>query len=160
MWNSVILPILTSLAATGLGIFAVWLYNRKRTADRLANEINSIINQTQKINGQMENGFERVALDFERVTLEKDAVLNAFNLAKTETEQANKDIALKQREFHQDIIEKIQKEAVAHEEFRESVKNLITNMENNISKNSDLIDKIVDAFASTVERNINPSQSD
>ena len=43
MWNSVILPILTSLAATGLGIFAVWLYNRKRTADRLANEIASII---------------------------------------------------------------------------------------------------------------------
>ena len=29
MWNTVILPILTSLAATGLGIFFVWLYNRK-----------------------------------------------------------------------------------------------------------------------------------
>ena len=153
MWNSVILPILTSLAATGLGIFIVWLYNRKRTADRLASEITSIINQIEKINGQMENGFERVAL-------EKDEVLNAFNSARTEMEQATKDMALKQRVFHQDIIEKIQNEAVAHDEFRKSVKNLITNMEDNIAKNSDLIDKIVDAFASTVERNINPSQSD
>ncbi len=152
MWNSVILPILTSLAATGLGIFAVWLYNRKRTADRLANEIANIINQIEKINGQMENGFERVAL-------EKDTVLNAFNSAKTEMEQANKDTALKQREFHQDIIEKIRNETVAHDEFRESVKTLMTKMGENVSKNSDLIEKIVDALASNVERNINASRS-
>ena len=152
MWNIVVLPILTSLAATGLGIFAVWLYNRKRTADRLANEIASIINQIEKINGQMENGFERVAL-------EKDTVLNAFNSAKTEMEQANKDTALKQREFHQDIIEKIQNEAVADDEFRESVKTLMTKMGENVSKNSDLIEKIVDALASNVDRNINASRS-
>ena len=152
MWNIVVLPILTSLAATGLGIFAVWLYNRKRTADRLANEIASIINQIEKINGQMENGFERVAL-------EKDTVLNAFNSAKTEMEQANKDTALKQREFHQDIIEKIQNEAVADDEFRESVKTLMTKMGENVSKNSDLIEKIVDALASNVDGNINASRS-
>ena len=152
MWNAVILPILTSLAATGLGIFAVWLYNRKRTADRLANEIANIINQIEKINGQMENGFERVAL-------EKDTVLNAFNSAKTEMEQANKDTALKQREFYLEIVEKIQNETVAHDEFRESVKNLMTKMGDNISKNSDLIEKIVDALAIQVERNINASRS-
>ena len=152
MWNAVILPILTSLAATGLGIFAVWLYNRKRTADRLVNEIANIINQIEKINGQMENGFERVAL-------EKDTVLNAFNSAKTEMEQANKDTALKQREFYLEIVEKIQNETVAHDEFRESVKNLMTKMEDNISKNSDLIEKIVDALAIQVERNINASRS-
>lgn len=152
MWNTVILPILTSLAATGLGIFFVWLYNRKRTADKISNEITRIINQNEKINGQMENGFERVAL-------EKDTILNAFNSAKTEMEQANKNMALKQREFHQDIIEKIQNEAVAHDEFRESVKNLMTNMGDNISKNSDLIERIVDAFAITIEKDINSSQS-
>ena len=152
MWNSVILPILTSLSATGLGILAVWFYNRKRTADRLANEIASIINQIEKINGQMENGFERVAL-------ENDTVLNAFNSAKTEMEQANKDTALKQRDFYLEIVEKIHNETVAHDEFRESVKKLITNMGENISKNSDLIEKIVDAFASNVESNINTSRS-
>ena len=152
MWNSVILPILTSLAATGLGIFAVWLYNRKRTADRLANEIASIINQIENINGQMETGFERVAL-------EKDTVLNVFNSAKTEMEQANKDTALKQREFYLEIVEKIQTETVAHDEFRDSVKTLMTNMGETIAKNSDLIEKIVDTLASNVERNINASRS-
>ena len=152
MWNTVILPILTSLAATGLGIFAVWLYNRKRTADRLANEIASIINHIEKVNGQMENGFERVAL-------EKETVLNAFNSAKTEMEQANKDTALKQREFFLEIVEKIQNETVAHDEFRETVLKLITKMTENISKNADLIERIVDALPNNDERNINASRS-
>ena len=152
MWNTVILPILTSLAATGLGIFAVWLYNRKRTADRLANEIASIINHIEKVNAQMENGFERVAL-------EKETVLNAFNSAKTEMEQANKDTALKQREFFLEIVEKIQNETVAHDEFRETVLKLITKMTENISKNADLIERIVDALPNNDERNINASRS-
>ena len=152
MLNSVILPILTSLSATGLGILAVWFYNRKRTADRLANEIASVINQIEKINGQVENGFERVAL-------ENDTVLNAFNSAKTEMEQANKDTALKQREFYLEIVEKIHNETVAHDEFRESVKNLMTKMGDTVTKNSDLIEKIVDALASNVESNINTSRS-
>ena len=152
MWNTVILPILTSLAATGLGIFAVWLYNRKRTADRLANEIASIINHIEKVNGQMKNGFERVAL-------EKETVLNAFNSAKTEMEQANKDTALKQREFFLEIVEKIQNETVAHDEFRETVLKLITKMTENISKNADLIERIVDALPNNDERNINASRS-
>ena len=142
----------TSLAATGLGIFAVWLYNRKRTADRLANEIASIINHIEKVNGQMENGFERVAL-------EKETVLNAFNSAKTEMEQANKDTALKQREFFLEIVEKIQNETVVHDEFRETVLKLITKMTENISKNADLIERIVDALPNNDERNINASRS-
>ena len=61
MFNAVILPILTSLAATGLGIFAVWLYNRKRSADKIANEIARVTNKFEAVESKMENGFNRVS---------------------------------------------------------------------------------------------------
>ena len=61
MFNAVILPILTSLAATGLGILAVWLYNRKRSDDKIANEIAGITNKIEAVEAKMDNGFNRVS---------------------------------------------------------------------------------------------------
>ena len=61
MFNAVILPILTSLAATGLGIFAVWLYNRKRSGDKIANKIAGITNKIEAVEAKMDNGFNRVS---------------------------------------------------------------------------------------------------
>ena len=136
MWNTVMLPILTSLVATGLGISLVWLYNRKRKTDQITNEITRIVNEISAVNNQMENGFNRVAL-------EKDTVLNAFNSSKIEMEQANKDTALKQREFYHDIVEKFHDETVAYEIFRESLRESIGKMEQDISKHSNLIERII-----------------
>ena len=59
MWNTVILPILTSLSATGLGILAVWLYNRKRSSDKIANEIAGITNKIEAVEEKMDNGFNQ-----------------------------------------------------------------------------------------------------
>ena len=147
MWNTVILPILTSLAATGLGIFFVWFYNRKRNADRITNEIARIVNEITSVKGEMENGFNRVVL-------EKDIVLNAFASAKTEMEQANQDAALKQREFYLDIVDKIRNQTVEHENFRQSIMESIGKMEQDVSKNSDLIQHIVTIMENNVQRGL------
>ena len=137
MWNVVILPILTSLAATGLGILAVWLYNRKRSDDKIANEIARITNKIEAVEEKMDNGFNRE-------NLEKDILLNAFNSTKIEMEQANENAFLKQRELYQDIIERIHAETVAREEFSRTFKTSIDNVEKEVSANKDLINRILD----------------
>lgn len=157
MWNAVILPILTSLAATGLGILAVWLYNRKRSADKVANEIAGITNKIEAVEAKMDNGFDRE-------TLEKGTLLNAFNTAKTEMEQAIEASNLKQREFYQDIIERIHNESVAREQFSRTVKLSIDTVEQAVANNSEFITKLerqVETLTSEIEtlkqlRIINP----
>ena len=135
MWNAVILPILTSLAATGLGILAVWLYNRKRSDDKIANEIARITNKIEAVETKMDNGFNRE-------NLEKETLLNAFNSAKTEMEQANEAASLKQREFYQDIIERIHNESIDRREFSGSVKVSIAKLEQEVTNNSEAIAKL------------------
>jgi len=157
MWNAVILPILTSLAATGLGILVVWFYNRKISADKVANEIAGITNKIEAVEAKMDNGFDRE-------TLEKDMLLNAFNTAKTEMEQAIEASDLKQREFYQDIIERIHTESVAREGFSRTVKTSIDVIEQAVANNSESITKLerqVETLTSEIEtlkqlRIINP----
>ena len=136
MWNTVILPILTSLAATGLGILIVWLFNTKRRDDKIANEIARITNKIEAVEAKMDNGFNRE-------TLEKDILLNAFNSTKTEMDQANEKAFLKQRELSQDIIERIHAETIAREEFSRIVKRSIDNVEKEVSTNKNLINRIL-----------------
>ena len=155
MFNAVILPILTSLAATGLGILAVWLYNRKRSDDKIARITNEIV----AVKAQMENGFNRE-------NLEKDALLNAFSSAKTEMEQANEAAALKQREFYQNIIERIHNESIAREEFSRTVKISIDTIQQSVANNSESIGKLeqevskssnlISRIINIMERDINP----
>ena len=157
MFNSAILPILTSLAATGLGILAVWLYNRKGSNDKIANEIAGITNEMAAVKAQMENGFNRESL-------EKDTLLNAFSSAEKEMQRANGAAALKQREFYQDIIERIHSESVAHGEFSRTVKISIDTIEQAVANNSESITKLerqVETLTSEIEtlkqlRIINP----
>ena len=66
MWNTVILPIITSLTATGLGILLVSLFNRKRQDDARANQIAHILNEISDIRNKIANGLERSALDTEK----------------------------------------------------------------------------------------------
>lgn len=155
MWNTVILPILTSLAATGLGILLVWIFNTKRREDKISNEIAGITNKIEAVEAKMDNGFNRE-------NLEKNTLLNAFNSAKTEMEQANKDTALKQREFYQDIIERIHIETVARKEFSYSVKTSIDNLEKEVANNSELIAKLekeVAANKESINRMLNSIES-
>ena len=157
-----IFPIIASLIATALGSLATLLYNRKRSADKVANAIDSLTNQITAVEGEMKNGFERVALEFERAALEKDTVLNAFTSAKTEMEQTNQAAALKQGKSYQDIIQKLQElhhETVELENFKQTIIESIGNMEQDVSKNSNLIETTLDILRGNVERNINPSRS-
>ena len=135
MWNTVILPILTSLAATGLGILIVWLFNTKRRDDKLANEIARITNKIEAVEAKMDNGFNRE-------TLEKDILLNAFNSTKIEMEQANEKAFLKQRELSQDIRERIHAETIAREEFTRNVTTSIDNVTTSIDNVTTSIDNI------------------
>lgn len=144
MWNAVILPILTSLAATGLGIFLVWIFNTKRREDKISNEIAGITNKIEAVEAKMDNGFNRE-------NLEKDTLLNAFNSAKTEMEQANESTALKQREFYQNIIERIHAETLAREAFSQTVKTSIDNLEKEVASNSELIAKLEKEVADNSE---------
>ena len=63
MWNTVILPIITSMTATGLGILFVWIFNRKRQSDERANQIAHIMNEISDIRNKVANGLERSALE-------------------------------------------------------------------------------------------------
>ena len=63
MWNTTILPIMTSLTATGLGIFFVWLFNRKRQSDERANQMSHIMNEISDIRNKIAIGLERSALE-------------------------------------------------------------------------------------------------
>ncbi len=144
MWNTVILPILTSVAATGLGIFIVWVFNTKRRDDKIANEIARITNKIEAVEAKMDNGFNRE-------TLEKDILLNAFNATKIEMEQANEKAFLKQRELSQNIIERIHAETIAREEFSQIVKTSIENIEKEVSN----IEKEVSNIKKEVSTNKN-----
>ena len=147
MWNTVILPILTSLSATGLGIFLVWIFNTKRREDKIASEIAGITNKIEAVEAKMDIGFNRE-------NLEKDTLLNAFNSAKTEMEQANEYTALKQREFYQDIIERIHAETLTREAFSQTVKTSIDVIEQAVANNSESITKLerrVETLTSEIE---------
>ena len=63
MWNTMILPILTSLIATGLGILSVWIFNRKRQSDERANQITHILNEINDIRNKIANSLERSELE-------------------------------------------------------------------------------------------------
>lgn len=152
MWNAVILPILTSLTATGLGILAVWFYNRKRTSDKIANEIAGITNEITAVKAQVDIGFHRE-------NLEKDTLLNAFNSAKTEMEQTIETSTLRQREFYQDIIERIHTETLAREAFSRTIKTSIDVIEQVVANNSESITKLerqVEILTSEIETRKQP----
>ena len=135
MFNAVILPILTSLVATGLGILIVWVFNTKRRDDKISNEFDRITNKFEAVESKIENGFNRESL-------EKDTLLSAFNTAKTEMEQTIEASDLKQREFYQDIIERIHSESVAREEFSRTVKISIDTIGQAVANNSESIAKL------------------
>ena len=63
MWNTVVLPIITSMTATGLGILLVWIFNRKRESDERANQIAHILNEISDIRNKVANGLERIFLE-------------------------------------------------------------------------------------------------
>ena len=164
MWNAVILPILTSLTATGLGILLVWIFNIKKREDKISNEFERISNKFAGITDEITAVKAQMEIGFNRENLEKDTLLNAFNSAKTEMEQTIEASALRQREFYQDIIERIHVETLAREAFSRTVKTSIDVIEQTVADNSESITKLerqVETLTSEIEnlkqpRIINP----
>ena len=87
-----ILPILTSLIATGLGIFTVWLFNRKRQNDERTNQIFHIMNEISDIKNKMANGLERSVLETEKNEKFRDDVRYEVHKMKEDIEKMNGDI--------------------------------------------------------------------
>ena len=166
MWNAVILPILTSLSATGLGIFLVWIFNTKRREDKISNEIAGITNKIEAVEAKIDNTFDRISLKFDQETFEKDTLLNAFNSAKTEMEQSNEDAFLKQRELYQNIIERLHAETLARREFSGGIGISIAKLEQEVANNSEAIAKLeqevannsdlINRIITIIENDMNP----
>lgn len=92
MWNTMILPIITSLIATGLGIFSVWLFNRKRQFDERNNQISHIMNEISDIKNKMANGLERTVLETEKNEKFRDDVKDEVHKIKEDVVKINEDV--------------------------------------------------------------------
>ena len=132
-----IFSIIASLVATAVGAAGAWLYNRKKQSDATINQINRIMNDISAVKDQMTNGFERIAL-------EKEAVLSAFDSTKKDLEQSNK-------EFYQSIVDRLQAETQKHEDLRERVDQNIRDTATQMSKNTDLVKSAVDVISQVSE---------
>ena len=127
-----LISILASLIATSIGAAGVWFYNRKKRIDVTANQIDRIMNDISAVNDQMANGFEKIAL-------EREAVLIAFDSAKKEFGQANKDAVLRQKEFYQSIVDRLQADTQKHEDLRVRVDNIIIETQRQMAINTNII---------------------
>ena len=127
-----IFSILASLLATGVGAAGVWFYNRKKRIDASENQIDRIMNDISTVKDRMANGFERI-------TLEKETILSAFDSTKKEMEQANKDAILRQKDFYQLIIDRLQAETQKHEDLRVRVDQNIIETQKQMAKNTELV---------------------
>ena len=132
-----ILSIVASLLTTGIGVAGAWFYNRKKRTDETTNQIARIINDISAVKDQMANGFEKT-------TLEIDSV-------KKEMEHVSKDADLRQKEFYQSLIDRLQAETQKHEDLRTRVDESITETARQmtetvrqISRNTDLVKSAFD----------------
>ena len=127
-----LISILASLIATSIGAAGAWVYSRKKRVDATANQIDRIMNDISAVNDQMANGFERIAL-------EREAALIAFDSAKKEFGQANKDAVLRQKEFYQSIVDRLQADTQKHEDLRVRVDNTIIETQKQMDINTNMI---------------------
>ncbi len=127
MWNTMILPIPTSLIATGLGILSVWIFNRKRQSDERANQITHILNEINDIRNKIANSLERSELETAKNEKFRDDVTERLELETAKNEK-----------FRDDVTEEIHA-------IREEVRNINERVSENrasIEKNRALIEKI------------------
>ena len=68
----VLVGIFSSLVATGISILGMWLYNRKRRSDAVANEIEGLKNEVNTLRGRMDNNFENVNNRFDKVSIDRE----------------------------------------------------------------------------------------
>ena len=92
MWNTVILPIITSMTATGLGILLVWVFSRKRQSDERANQIAHIMNEISDIRNKVANGLERSALETAKNEKLRQEVKEEVENIKQEVKKINGDL--------------------------------------------------------------------
>ena len=116
MWNTMVLPIITSLIATGLGIFLVWLFDRKRRSDERANQMAHILNEINDIRNKIANSLERSELE-----------------------------TAKNQKFREDVKTEVQEIRAEVQEIRAEVQEIraeVQEINGRVAENRDLIHKI------------------
>ena len=93
MWNTVILPIITSMTATGLGILLVWIFNRKRESDERANQLAHILNEISDIRNKVANGLDRSALETAKNEKLRQEVKEEVAKIKEDVEKINQQVS-------------------------------------------------------------------
>ena len=137
LWNTMILPILTSLTATGLGIFMVWLFNRKRQSDERVNQIAHILNEINDIRNKIANSLERSELETAKNEKFRDDVKEEIHAIREDVRNINEQVSENRAS--------IEKNRVSIEKNRASIeknKALIEKIDIQVSENRALIEKI------------------
>ena len=70
MWQSFLLPTLTSVIGSWLIILGFWLYNRKRQLDAKTNEYTRLVNEIANLNSKVTNASDARENDYTRLTNE------------------------------------------------------------------------------------------
>lgn len=68
MWQSFLLPTLTSVIGSWLIILGFWLYNRKRQLDAKTNEYTRLVNEIANLNTKIANASDARENDYTRLT--------------------------------------------------------------------------------------------
>ena len=131
MWNTMILPIITSLIATGLGIFLVWLFNRKRQFDERANQIAHILNEINDIRNKIANSLERSELETAKNEKFREDVKAEVQEIRAEVQEINGQVS-----ENKDLIHRI------NEQVSEN-RALIEKINGQVSENKDLIHSLM-----------------
>ena len=70
MWQSFLLPTLTSVIGSWLIILGFWFYNRKRQSDAKTNEYTRLVNEIANLNTKIANASDARENDYTRLTNE------------------------------------------------------------------------------------------
>ena len=138
IWSTVILPIITSLAATGLVILAVWLFDRKRREDAHANQISYILNEISDVKNKMENVLAHIFLETAKNEKFRDDIKEDLQTLREEFGTLQVDLQTLREEFGTLQVD-LQTLQVGFHTLREEVKDDIRKINEQVSENRTMI---------------------
>ena len=97
MWQSFLLPTLTSVIGSWLIILGFWLYNRKRQSDAKTNEYTRLVNEIANLNTKIANASDARENDYTRLTNE---IANLNSKIDNESEARNNQYTLLSNELN------------------------------------------------------------
>ena len=102
--NDILVPIITSLIATGIGALAGWILNQRRHINKINNDIESLSNGVENINGKMANRFDEMANRFDKMTNRFDQVDFEFSRLTDEQKGLDKRVEGMKSEFTSSLL--------------------------------------------------------